>query len=41
MIDSVIDVSGKENEIIYCRFVKDGVFINWFVGYKKVVYVYV
>lgn len=41
MIDGVIDASGKENEIVYCRFVRDGKFINRFVGYKEVVYVYV
>ncbi|XP_068671116.1 zinc finger protein 862-like [Montipora foliosa] len=36
MIDSATDASGKENETVHCRFVKDGVPTNRLVGHKEV-----
>lgn len=36
MIDGATDASGKENETVHCRFVKDGVPTNRLVGHKEV-----
>ena len=36
MIDGATDASGKENEIVHCRFIKDGQPVNRLVGYKEV-----
>lgn len=41
MVDGVVDFGGIENEIVVCRLVRDGVFVNCILGYKVVVYVYV
>lgn len=38
MIDSVTDTSGKENETVHCRFVKDGKPVNQLVRHKVVAY---
>lgn len=38
MIDGATDASGKENETIHCRFVKDGQPVNRLVGHKAVAY---
>lgn len=35
-IDGATDASGKENETVHCRFVKDGVPTNRLVGHKEV-----
>ena len=36
MIDGATDASGKENETVHCRFVKDGQPVNRLVGHKAV-----
>ena len=36
MIDGATDVSGKENETVHCRFIKDGQPVNRLVGHREV-----
>ena len=36
MIDGATDASGKENETVHCRFIKDGQPVNQLVGHKEV-----
>ncbi|XP_067017850.1 zinc finger protein 862-like [Acropora muricata] len=36
MIDGATDTSGKENETVHCRFIKDGQPVNRLVGHKEV-----
>ena len=36
MIDGATDASGKENETVHCRFIKDGQPVNRLVGHKGV-----
>lgn len=38
MIDSVTDTSGKENETVHCRFVKDGKPVNQLLMLKVIIY---
>ena len=36
MIDGATDASGKENETVHCRFIKDGQPVNRLEGHKEV-----